>query len=219
VLSDTYEAGTTGAALNGAGAAGDPWGTALPGAYGAGSAGAILGTNLNATVSSRATQTSVDNVQSDTDNIQTRIPAALVGGRMDASLGAVAAGAITAASFAAGALDAVWSTAIRILTAGTNIVLAKGVGVTGFNDVSTAQVNAEIVDALNVDTYPEPGTGAPAATASLAAKIGYLYKFLRNRVTSNATTLTVYGDDGTTANHHAAQSDTAGLYDRGKFGA
>ena len=42
------------------GAGGDPWATALPGAYGAGTAGNIIGGNLNATVSSRATQTSVD---------------------------------------------------------------------------------------------------------------------------------------------------------------
>lgn len=42
-LAGHLTSGTTGAALNGAGAAGDPWGTALPGAYGAGTAGAILG--------------------------------------------------------------------------------------------------------------------------------------------------------------------------------
>jgi len=35
--------GTTGASLNGAGSAGDPWTTALPGAYGAGTAGNIVG--------------------------------------------------------------------------------------------------------------------------------------------------------------------------------
>lgn len=39
-------AGSTAEALNAAGAAGDPWTTALPGAYGAGSAGNIIG-NLN----------------------------------------------------------------------------------------------------------------------------------------------------------------------------
>ena len=39
-----------------------------------------------------------------------------------------------------------------------------------------AQVNTEVVDALNVDTYAEPGQGAPGATVSLAAKINYLYK-------------------------------------------
>jgi hypothetical protein len=80
----------------------DPWSTALPGAYGAGTAGNIVGTNLNATVSSRASQTSVDAkasqtsvdaVQADTDNLQTRLPAALVGGKMDATVAGVATSA------------------------------------------------------------------------------------------------------------------------------
>jgi|SRR5882672_882242 len=59
VLSGHLTAGTTGAALNGAGSAGDPWLTALPGAYGAGSAGNIVGNNLNATVSSRLASASI----------------------------------------------------------------------------------------------------------------------------------------------------------------
>lgn len=46
-------AGSTGAALNVAGSGSDPWTIALPGAYGAGTAGKIIGDNLNATVSSR----------------------------------------------------------------------------------------------------------------------------------------------------------------------
>lgn len=54
--------GSTAEALAAAGGAGDPWITALPGSYSAGQAGYILGTNLNATVSSRATQTSVDTI-------------------------------------------------------------------------------------------------------------------------------------------------------------
>ena len=54
--------GSTGEALAAAGGAGDPWITALPGSYSAGQAGYIVGTNLNATVSSRASQTSVDDV-------------------------------------------------------------------------------------------------------------------------------------------------------------
>lgn len=64
-----------------------------------------------------------------------------------------AAGAITAAKFAANALDAVWSTATRILTAGTNIVLAKGTGVTGFNDLDAPGVRAAIgMAGANLDT-------------------------------------------------------------------
>lgn len=52
-LSSHLTGGTTGEALNAAGAAGDPWTTTLPGAYSAGSAGYIVGTNVNATISSR----------------------------------------------------------------------------------------------------------------------------------------------------------------------
>lgn len=52
--------GTAGAALNAAGSAGDPWATALPGSYGAGTAGNIVGNNLNATVSSRSTYAGAD---------------------------------------------------------------------------------------------------------------------------------------------------------------
>jgi hypothetical protein len=50
-------AGSTAEALGNASSAGDPWGTALPGAYGAGTAGRILGDNLDAAVSTRSTLT------------------------------------------------------------------------------------------------------------------------------------------------------------------
>jgi hypothetical protein len=54
--------GSTAEQLAAAGAAGDPWATAIPGAYGVGTAGKIIGDNINATISSRATQTSVDDL-------------------------------------------------------------------------------------------------------------------------------------------------------------
>jgi len=60
-------AGSTAEQLAAAGAAGDPWSTALPGAYGAGTAGKIVGDNLNATVSSRASQTSVDDLPTNSE--------------------------------------------------------------------------------------------------------------------------------------------------------
>jgi hypothetical protein len=44
--------------------------------------------------------TQLSGIQSDTDNIQTRIPAALVSGRIDASVGAMAANTMTAAAAA-----------------------------------------------------------------------------------------------------------------------
>jgi hypothetical protein len=53
-------AGTFGAALNAAGSAGDPWATLLPGSYGAGTAGKIIGDNVNATISSRSSHSASD---------------------------------------------------------------------------------------------------------------------------------------------------------------
>lgn len=53
----TPAAGSLGAKVNSAASAGDPWTTSLPGAYGAGTAGYILGHNVDATVSSRGTST------------------------------------------------------------------------------------------------------------------------------------------------------------------
>lgn len=54
--------GSTAEALGAAGSAGDPWATTLPGSYSSGQAGKIIGDNLNATIGSRATQTSVDDL-------------------------------------------------------------------------------------------------------------------------------------------------------------
>lgn len=59
-LAEHLISGSTGAALNAAGSAGDPWNTALPGAYGAGTAGKIIGDNVNATISSRSSHSAAD---------------------------------------------------------------------------------------------------------------------------------------------------------------
>lgn len=104
----------------------------------------------------------------------------------------------------------IWAAAVRTLTAGTNIVLAKGVGVTGFTDLSAAQVNAEVVDALNVDTYAEP-TGVPAATAPITTKLGYLHMALRNQLDVTATKKIFY-DDGGAAEWEKDLSDDGTTY-------
>jgi hypothetical protein len=73
--------------------------------------------------------------------------------------------------------------------------------------------------ALTVDTYAEPGTGAPAATATIEAKIGLLYKFARNKIDNDGTTIQVYADDAKTVDHEAAVSESGGVVTRGEFGA
>jgi hypothetical protein len=52
-----------------------------------------------------------------------------------------------------GVAASVWAYATRILTAGTNIVLAKGTGVTGLNDLDAAGVRSAVgLASANVDT-------------------------------------------------------------------
>lgn len=79
-----------------------------------------------------------------------------------------------------------------------------------------AQVNAEMVDALSTDTYAEPGQGNPAATASLATKIGFLYKAWRNKTTQTASEYALYADDGTTKDQEATVSDDGTTFERGE---
>lgn len=60
------------------------------------------------------------------------LPAALVGGRIDANIGSVTAGAIVAASFAAGAFGAVWDIVLSgHLTAGTTGLALNAAGSAG----------------------------------------------------------------------------------------
>lgn len=81
-----------------------------------------------------------------------------------------------------------------------------------------ASVNAEVVDALNVDTYAEIGQETPAATQTIRKMIAYLYKAFRNRKTQTATTLSLYADDATTVDQKATISDDGTTYSHGEIG-
>jgi len=83
-------------------------------------------------------------------------------------------------------------------------------------ELGPAEVNAEVVDALNTDTYAEPAQGAPGATITLAQKIGYLYKAWRNRSNQTATTYQLFNDDATTVDHKATVSDDATTAEKGE---
>ena len=98
-----------------------------------------------------------------------------VGGNVNGSVASVGANGISAASLAADAGTelgtAVWATTTRELTGGTNIVLVKGVGVTGFNDLDAAGVRGAVgLAAANLDTQ----IGTLATGANLATVAGYL---------------------------------------------
>jgi hypothetical protein len=88
--------------------------------------------------------------------------------------------------------------------------------ISGLNNISAADVNTQVLDVLNTDTFAEPGQGTPGATITLAAKIGYLYKAWRNRTTQTATEYALYADDATTKDHEAIVSDDGTTFERGE---
>lgn len=87
------------------------------------------------------------------------------------------------------------------------------------NDVSPAEVNAEMVDVMEVDTITLPGQVALPVTPTRTFALAYLYKFFRNRLTQNATENKLYADDETTVDQKAAVSDDTVTIDRGEMGS
>lgn len=134
-------AGTTGKALIDAGSAGDPWSTALPGAYGAGTAGQIIGDNLNATVSSRATQTSVDDLPTNAELATALDALPTAAENADAVWDEAAVGHVGAGTYGLAVSDILVDTA-QIGAAGA------GLSAIPWNAAWDAEVQSEVTDAL-----------------------------------------------------------------------
>ena len=82
--------------------------------------------------------------------------------------------------------------------------------------VTTAQVNTEVLDVLNVDTFSEPAS-VPAATSTLRAKIGWLFLLARNTITQTSTTQLVKADDASTTVGTSTVSDDGSVFTRGEY--
>jgi len=168
-------AGTTGEALAVAGTAGDPWTTALPGAYGAGTAGQIIGDNLDVVVSTRASQSSVDTIDSEVGVIDGIVDQILVD--TDTTIPGLIAALPTAAANA----DAIWDEAtaghatagtyglaVSDILTDTAVIGAAGAGLTAipWNSAWDAEVQSEVTDAL---VAYDPPTEAEMNARTLAA--------------------------------------------------
>lgn len=122
-----------------------------------------------------AAQASNGTVNANVHRWLTGTPNALQSGRVDGYLGAVASGVIAAASFAANALDAVWSTATRVLTAATNLTtaLATPTNITAGTITTVTNVtNAPTSGDLTATMKTSVTTAATAATPTAAAVTG-----------------------------------------------
>jgi hypothetical protein len=228
-LADHLDSGTTGAGVNAAGSAGDPWATSLPGAYGVGTAGKIVGDNINATVSSRATQTSVDTIddfldtevaaiKAKTDNLPTD-PADQ--SAVESAITSATSGLATQASV--NTIDDFLDTEIAAIKAKTD-ALPAAPAATG--DIPSAaavasQVRTELATELGrVDAavstrlatagYTTPPTANEnadallkrdwtAVTGEAARSVLNAMRFLRNKWSVSGSTLTVTKEDDSTS--------------------
>lgn len=181
----------------------------------ASSIGLKVKNNLNAVLS---------DVEADTQDIQSRLPAALVGGAIDADVSAMQAGTITAAAIATDAIDddaiatgAIASTAFAAGAIDSAAIAAGAITATEAPNLDAAistratpaQVNTEVLDVMNVDTITLPGQEAPPLAPTHRQAIGWLYKVFRNRKTQTATQWSLLADDETTVDAKATVSDDA----------
>jgi len=88
--------------------------------------------------------------------------------------------------------------------------------IAALNDLSAAQVNAEVVDVIRTDTLAELGA-VPAAASTLADKINWLFMLARNQLEQTSTTATLRADNGATAVATAAVSDNATTAQRNEW--
>lgn len=143
--------------------------------------GAPVGASISADIAA---------VQADTDNIQTRIPAALVSGRMDSSVGAMATDTLTAAALAADAVAEIQSglstlnaagvrSAVGLATAnldtqiGTLATAANLATVAGYVDTEVAAILAAVdteVAAIKAKTDNLPASPAAVSDIPTAAQ-------------------------------------------------
>ena len=86
----------------------------------------------------------------------------------------------------------------------------------GLSTLTPGQVNAEVVDALSVDTYAEP-SGVPAATSSLKDKIGWMFTMMRNKRITTSTGDRVRNDADSADIGAAVLSEDGGTFTSGEF--
>ena len=117
--------------------------------------------------------------------------------------------------------------AIKVDTASTVVAIASVLAnyaqastVIGVAQASAiaAVVNAQVLDVLNVDTFAEPGQEAPAATTTIIKKLGYIFKFARNKLTATSTTVSIFADDAATVDQKSTVSDDGTTFTRGEIG-
>lgn len=109
------------------------------------------------------------------------------------------------------------STQLAAIVADTNELQTDDIPglIAALNNISTAQVNAEVADVLKTDTTGDPSQGAPPLNATIQAMINYLYReYVRNKVvvdTDTANQKQVFADDGSTILYEKDLTDSGSI--------
>lgn len=172
------------------------------------------GTNNVIPVVSAVTGLTAATVHADLDDIQARLPAALVGGRIDSSVGAMAANVMTAAAAAADLtteLQAGLATAAAVDDLPTNAELATALATA--DDAVLAQVALVKAKTDNLPAAPAATGDIPTATQNADTLLNRdmsavsdtnarsplnALRFIRNKWAVSGTTLSVKKEDDAT---------------------
>lgn len=154
---------------------------------------AFAGANIDAAVSSRSSHAAADAAVAVWDALQSAH--------------------VTAGSF--GEL----ATEIADILADTNELQTDDVPglIAALNDLSAAEVNAEVLDVLGTDTQSLPAQGAPPATPTLIEVLMHFYEAYRNKLEQTATEFRILADDETTVNRKTTVSDDGTTTTRGEI--
>jgi hypothetical protein len=89
--------------------------------------------------------------------------------------------------------------------------------VAALNNISTLDVNAQVVDVMKTDTVSEMAQGAPPATPTMEQILNYLYRKYRNKTETTSSEDAVYDDAGTTKLVKATISDDTVTFTKGEY--
>lgn len=166
-------------------------------------------------------------VETDTADIQSRLPAALVGGRIDANVGAISSDSVAAdnaEAFFDGTGYAGTNNVIPLVTS----VAAGGIAASSFaagaidaTAIATGAIDADALAANAVDEIWAKAltelSAVPAVTATTLDALNWVFTLARNKIEQTSSTSTLKKDDGTTTLATSAVSDNGTTFERAKW--
>ena len=89
--------------------------------------------------------------------------------------------------------------------------------ITALNDLSNADINAQVADVLKVDTITEMSQGVPPTPPTMEQVLNYLYVMMRNKNEQTSNEHSVYDDAGTTKLFKATTSDDGTTFTKEEY--